>query len=56
MTTLNQRDIKPLKSMLASLPMPAEKAGLYPTAEQIEMFAFHLPESSLQSILVNKTI
>ncbi|XP_026288989.1 ATP-dependent RNA helicase SUV3 homolog, mitochondrial [Frankliniella occidentalis] len=50
-TTLNARDLRTLKSMLSSLPQPAEKAGLYPTAEQIEMFSYHLPDSSLQSIL-----
>ncbi|KAK3914332.1 ATP-dependent RNA helicase SUV3-like protein, mitochondrial [Frankliniella fusca] len=50
-TTLNARDLNTLKAMLSSLPQPAEKAGLYPTAEQIEMFSYHLPDSSLQSIL-----
>ena len=51
-TTYVPSDLKILKSMLSSLPPPAEKAGLYPTAEQIEMFAYHLPDSSLQSLLV----
>lgn len=50
-TTFHERDLKTLKGMLSSSPPPAEKAGLYPTAEQIEMVAYHLPDSSLLSIL-----
>lgn len=50
-TTLRDKDLNKLKSMLSSFPEPPEKAGLHPTAEQIEMFAYHLPDTSLQSIL-----
>ena len=50
-TTYLHKDLKVLKSLLSSTPALAEKAGLYPTAEQIEMFAYHLPDSSLTSLL-----
>ncbi len=29
-----------------------QRAGLHPTAEQIEMFAYHLPKHSLSSLIV----
>lgn len=29
-----------------------QAAGLHPTAEQIEMFAYHLPETTLSNLIV----
>lgn len=30
-----------------------QAAGLHPTAEQIEMFAYHLPETTLSNLIVS---
>lgn len=29
-------------------------AGLHPTAEQIEMFAYHLPDTTLSNLIVSR--
>lgn len=33
-----------------------QTAGLHPTAEQIEMFAYHLPDATLSNLIVSITI
>lgn len=33
-----------------------QTAGLHPTAEQIEMFAYHLPDSTLSNLVVSTFI
>lgn len=33
----------------------SQTAGLHPTAEQIEMFAFHLPDATLSNLVVSKS-
>ncbi|KAM8924467.1 ATP-dependent RNA helicase SUPV3L1, mitochondrial [Pelodytes ibericus] len=50
-TTMFREDLLLLKEIM-SKPVPAiETAGLHPTAEQIEMFAYHLPEATLSNLL-----
>lgn len=34
-------------------PFLPQAAGLHPTAEQIEMFAYHLPETTLSNLIVS---
>lgn len=41
--------------MLISPPL-YQIAGLHPTAEQIEMFAYHLPDATLSNLVVSKVI
>lgn len=36
--------------VFSSLP---QTAGLHPTAEQIEMFAYHLPDATLSNLVVS---
>lgn len=31
----------------------SQTAGLHPTAEQIEMFAYHLPDATLSNLVVS---
>lgn len=33
----------------------SQTAGLHPTAEQIEMFAYHLPDATLSNLVVSIT-
>ncbi|CAK9298760.1 unnamed protein product [Gordionus sp. m RMFG-2023] len=53
-TTFGSQDLFTLKSLLrngeASIE-PIEVAGLHPTAEQIELFSYHLPKASLSNLL-----
>lgn len=34
-------------------PLSFQIAGLHPTAEQIEMFAYHLPDATLSNLVVS---
>lgn len=38
--------------VLISSPL-LQTAGLHPTAEQIEMFAYHLPDATLSNLIVS---
>lgn len=51
-TTFKKPDLPILKYLLEQKPEQITKAGLHPTAEQIEMYSYHLPHSSLTNILV----
>lgn len=53
MTTFRPTDLPTLKYLLNQKPEPIKQAGLHPTPEQIELYAYHLPNSSLSSLLVN---
>lgn len=37
---------------MAQLPDTVVQAGLHPTAEQMELYAYHLPHASLSSLMV----
>uniref|UniRef100_A0A668AL00 ATP-dependent RNA helicase SUPV3L1, mitochondrial n=1 Tax=Myripristis murdjan TaxID=586833 RepID=A0A668AL00_9TELE len=50
-TTMHRDDLPVLKDILSHTVEPIETAGLHPTAEQIEMFAYHLPEATLSNLV-----
>lgn len=50
-TTMHRDDLPVLKEILSQSVEPIEIAGLHPTAEQIEMFAYHLPEATLSNLV-----
>ncbi|XP_034536108.1 ATP-dependent RNA helicase SUPV3L1, mitochondrial [Notolabrus celidotus] len=50
-TTMHRDDLPILKEILSFSVEPIETAGLHPTAEQIEMFAYHLPDASLSNLI-----
>nr|XP_015202557.1 PREDICTED: ATP-dependent RNA helicase SUPV3L1, mitochondrial [Lepisosteus oculatus] len=50
-TTMHRDDLLVLKEILGRAVDPIETAGLHPTAEQIEMFAYHLPEATLSNLI-----
>ncbi|KAJ8724894.1 hypothetical protein PYW07_015852 [Mythimna separata] len=50
-TTYKPEDLATLKQLLANSPDPVTQAGLHPTAEQMELYAYHLPHASLSSLM-----
>lgn len=50
-TTFKAEDLKQLREIMSRGVLPLERAGLHPTAEQIELFAFHLPHLSLCNLI-----
>ncbi|XP_004846237.1 ATP-dependent RNA helicase SUPV3L1, mitochondrial isoform X1 [Heterocephalus glaber] len=50
-TTMNHKDLGLLKDILSRPVDPVKAAGLHPTAEQIEMFAYHLPDTTLSNLI-----
>uniref|UniRef100_A0A8C1URN3 ATP-dependent RNA helicase SUPV3L1, mitochondrial n=1 Tax=Cyprinus carpio TaxID=7962 RepID=A0A8C1URN3_CYPCA len=50
-TTMQRDDLPVLKEILGKPVDPIETAGLHPTAEQIEMFAYHLPQATLSNLV-----
>ncbi|XP_077451184.1 ATP-dependent RNA helicase SUPV3L1, mitochondrial [Stigmatopora argus] len=50
-TTMHRDDLPVLKEILSHTVEPIETAGLHPTAEQIEMFAYHLPNATLSNLI-----
>ncbi|TKS70012.1 ATP-dependent RNA helicase SUPV3L1, mitochondrial [Collichthys lucidus] len=50
-TTMYRDDLPILKEILSHSVDPIETAGLHPTAEQIEMFAYHLPDATLSNLV-----
>ena len=40
-----------MKSVLAQTPDEILQAGLHPTYEQIEMYAYHLPHATLSNLI-----
>uniref|UniRef100_A0A669B8Q9 ATP-dependent RNA helicase SUPV3L1, mitochondrial n=1 Tax=Oreochromis niloticus TaxID=8128 RepID=A0A669B8Q9_ORENI len=50
-TTMHRDDLPVLKEILSHSVDPIETAGLHPTAEQIEMFAYHLPDATLSNLV-----
>lgn len=51
-TTFKRTDLPSLRYLLEQKPEPIIQAGLHPTADQIELYAYHLPNSTLSSLLV----
>ncbi|KAG6448066.1 hypothetical protein O3G_MSEX005306 [Manduca sexta] len=50
-TTFKPEDLATLKKLLAQSPEPVTQAGLHPTAEQMELYAYHLPHATLSSLM-----
>ncbi|KFD59036.1 hypothetical protein M514_00199 [Trichuris suis] len=50
-TTIRAEDLSLLKSLLSRQPEPINKAGLFPTLEQIELFSYYLPKATLSNLL-----
>ncbi|KAJ8928236.1 hypothetical protein NQ314_019186 [Rhamnusium bicolor] len=50
-TTFKLEDLKTLTNLLSSEPEPITQAGLHPTADQIELYAYHLPNSTLSNLM-----
>ncbi len=50
-TTFNKNDLPVLMDILKMPLEMTKKAGLHPTAEQIEMFSYQLPEHSLSNLI-----
>ncbi|KAI5641916.1 hypothetical protein NE865_05915 [Phthorimaea operculella] len=50
-TTFKPEDLATLKELLSKPPEPVTQAGLHPTAEQMELYAYHLPHASLSSLM-----
>ncbi|CAI9547727.1 unnamed protein product [Staurois parvus] len=50
-TTMLQSDLPLLKDILSKPVSDIQAAGLHPTAEQIEMFAYHLPDATLSNLI-----
>jgi len=53
-TTFKPQDLSTLKNILSEKPEPILKAGLHPTADQIELYAYHLPNSTLSNLVVSE--
>ncbi|XP_045492141.1 ATP-dependent RNA helicase SUV3 homolog, mitochondrial [Colias croceus] len=50
-TTFKAEDLPTLKTLLSKPPDPVMQAGLHPTSEQMELYAYHLPHASLSSLM-----
>ncbi|XP_030059010.1 ATP-dependent RNA helicase SUPV3L1, mitochondrial isoform X1 [Microcaecilia unicolor] len=50
-TTMHRDDLVLLKEILNRPIEPSKTVGLHPTSEQIEMFAYHLPDASLSNLI-----
>uniref|UniRef100_A0A8C0VBV1 ATP-dependent RNA helicase SUPV3L1, mitochondrial n=1 Tax=Cyanistes caeruleus TaxID=156563 RepID=A0A8C0VBV1_CYACU len=50
-TTMHREDLVQLKEILSDAVPPVKAAGLHPTPEQIEMFAYHLPDATLSNLI-----
>jgi ATP-dependent RNA helicase SUPV3L1/SUV3 len=54
-TTFKKADLKVLQDLLRKPTEPITQAGLHPTADQIELYAYHLPNSTLSDLIVSLT-
>lgn len=50
-TTFRNEDLSVLRKILAKTVDSIEAAGLHPTADQIELFAYHLPQATLSNLI-----
>lgn len=51
---VSEERLEDISSNLAQMSPPlSQTAGLHPTAEQIEMFAYHLPDATLSNLVVS---
>lgn len=52
-TTYKREDLPTLKHLLSQTPEVITQAGLHPTPDQIELYAYHLPNSPLSNLMVS---
>ncbi|XP_018018153.2 ATP-dependent RNA helicase SUV3 homolog, mitochondrial isoform X2 [Hyalella azteca] len=50
-TCMKPEDLPTLRRLLSSRPEPLRQAGLHPTAEQIELFAYLMPHYTLSNLI-----
>lgn len=50
-TTFKREDLPTLRNLLAQEPEVITQAGLHPTADQIELYAYYLPNSTLSNLM-----
>ncbi|GFR98358.1 ATP-dependent RNA helicase SUV3 homolog, mitochondrial-like Protein [Elysia marginata] len=50
-TTFYSKDLRILKDIVKQPIEPVMQGGLHPTADQIELFAYHLPRASLSNLI-----
>ncbi|TRZ20719.1 hypothetical protein HGM15179_006383 [Zosterops borbonicus] len=50
-TAMHHDDLVRLREILGEAVPPVRAAGLHPTPEQIEMFAYHLPDATLSNLI-----
>ncbi|XP_035673123.1 ATP-dependent RNA helicase SUPV3L1, mitochondrial-like [Branchiostoma floridae] len=50
-TTMHKEDLQTLHDIVQQPVEPIEAAGLHPTAEQVEMFAYQLPDASMSNLI-----
>ncbi|KAI1297274.1 ATP-dependent RNA helicase SUPV3L1, mitochondrial [Halotydeus destructor] len=50
-TTFRAQDLDELKNVLSQPVDPIAAAGILPTADQMELFAYHLPNASLSNLI-----
>ena len=50
-TTFRNEDLAILKDLFSQRVDPILAAGMHPTADQIEMFAYHLPDATLSNLI-----
>ena len=50
-TTFKSEDLPTIKRLMSQLPDPISQAGLHPTAEQVELYAYHLPKATLSNLI-----
>ncbi|KAL7307924.1 hypothetical protein TKK_0000017 [Trichogramma kaykai] len=50
-TTFKPDDLVTLKHLLGQQPEIITQAGLHPTADQIELYAYHLPKATLSNLM-----
>ncbi|EZA53186.1 ATP-dependent RNA helicase SUV3-like protein, mitochondrial [Ooceraea biroi] len=50
-TTFKNEDLPTLRNLLSQTPEVITQAGLHPTADQIELYAYHLPNSPLSNLM-----
>lgn len=53
-TAFKPADLQTLRGILSKTPEPLTQAGLHPTADQIELYAYHLPNSALSNLMVSR--
>lgn len=51
-TTYKSEDLPLLKKLLEQTPQDIQQAGLHPTADQIELYAYYLPNAPLSNLIV----